>query len=96
MIGGEPGEFPQPGMEERSRSSMILATIMVEGGRYLDNSLQKSLLRLRLEQPDGFPGFMSFEELAGVELFDPPLKFFLAAKELQEAPCIFLASDPES
>ncbi len=70
-------EFSQPGFQKRLCARSISAAIMMERSRHLDDTLKKGLLRLGRVEPDFFPGFVRFEKLPGVELFDAAPKLFV-------------------
>ncbi len=70
-------EFSQPGFQKRLCARSISAAIMMERSRHLDDTLKKGLLRLGRVEPDFFPGFVRFEKLPGVELFDAAPKLLV-------------------
>jgi hypothetical protein len=50
---------------------------MMERGGDLNHSLKPTAMRLAGGQPDFFPGFVRFEELAAVKLRHPACELFL-------------------
>jgi DNA/RNA-binding domain of Phe-tRNA-synthetase-like protein len=57
---------------------------MVKCSGHLNDSLQESFFRLWRGEPDLLPGFVGFEEMAGIKLRDAPLEFVLRALVLHQ------------
>ena len=76
MDGREALEPSQSSLEQRARSARITTAVVVEGRRDLNDSLQKSLLRLGRGEPNFFPGLMRLKKEPRVKLLDPPAKLF--------------------
>jgi hypothetical protein len=70
VIGGKLRELVPAAAEERFGADAIAAKEVEEGGRNLNDALEKSLVGFQSREPEHFPGFVSFEKLAGVEQAD--------------------------
>lgn len=70
VIGGKLRELVPAAAEERFGADAIAAKEVEEGGRDLNDALEKSFVGFRGGKPENFPRFVSFEKLAGVEQAD--------------------------
>ena len=82
MVRREAGELDDAGGEKRFRAVGIFSLMMVKGSGDLDEALQESLFRFRLEQPNFFPEFVSFEEFFGVEMREALFEFLVPFRRI--------------
>ena len=72
----------EQGLAHHRLGTASVATLkVVKGPGDLDQGLEKSFLRLGGQQPDGFPMFMGFEELAGTVATQP--RFQLSRRPIE-------------
>lgn len=86
----EPRQPAQPSLQQRLRTLQVPPPVVVKRRRYLNDSLQKCLVRFRRSQPNLFPGLMRIEKSPAVELPYPGLKplAMLAGRVFSGRACI--------